>query len=56
MANKKTVKPGEKVEDSGIYEGSKGGKKTTLVKGKTAPPTSKKGEKNKQKVDTNPKN
>ncbi len=56
MTKKKTVKPGEKVEDSGIYEGTKGGKKTTLVKGKTTPPTSKKGEKNKQKVDTNPKN
>ena len=53
---KKTVKPGEKVEDSGIYEGDKGGGKTTLVKGKTTPPTSKKGEKNKQKVDTNPNN
>ena len=56
MPNKKTVKPGEKVKDSGIYEGTKGGKKTTLVKGKTAPPTTKKGEKNKQKVDTNPNN
>ncbi len=53
---KKTVKPGEKVDDSGIYEGDKAGERTTLVKGKTVPPTSKKGEKNKQKVDTNPSN
>lgn len=51
---KKTVKPGEKTEDSGIYKAGK--KKTTQVKGKTAPPTSKKGQKHKQKVDTNPKN
>ena len=55
MANKKTVKPGEKTPDSGIYK-QKGGKKTTQVKGKTAPPTTKKGGKHKQDVDTNPKN
>jgi hypothetical protein len=55
-SKKRTLKPGEKVEDSGIYKGTKGGKKTTLVKGKRTPPTSKKGEKNKQEVDTNPKN
>jgi hypothetical protein len=51
---KKTVKPGEKTPDSGIY--NSGGKKTTQVKGKTAPPTTKKGQKHKQKVDTNPNN
>jgi hypothetical protein len=55
MPNKKTVKPGEKTQDSGIYK-DKGGKKTTQVKGKTAPPTSGKGQKHKQNVDTNPKN
>ena len=55
MADKKTVKPGEKTQDSGIYEDS-GGKKTTQVKGKTAPPTSGKGEKHSQDVDTNPNN
>jgi hypothetical protein len=54
MTGKKTVKPGEKTQDSGIYES--GGKKTTQVKGKTAPPTGGKGQKHKQKVDTNPKN
>jgi hypothetical protein len=52
---KKTVKPGEKTKDSGIYKDT-GGKKTTQVKGKTAPPTKKKGQKHKQDVDTNPKN
>lgn len=55
VTKKKTVKPGEKTPDSGIYK-QKGGKKTTQVKGKTAPPTSKKGQKHKQKVDTNPNN
>jgi hypothetical protein len=55
MSGKKTVKPGEKTEDSGIYE-DESGNKTTQVKDKTAPPTTKKGDKHKQKVDTNPKN
>ena len=53
--SKKTVKSGEKTDDSGIYEDGSGGK-TTQVKGKTAPPTTKKNQKHKQKVDTNPKN
>ncbi len=55
MSDKKTVKPGEKTKDSGIYEDSDGGK-TTQVKDHTAPPTTGKGHKHKQKVDTNPKN
>lgn len=55
MAGGKTVKPGQKTKDSGIYK-DEGGKKTTQVKGKTAPPTSGKGRKHKQNVDTNPKN
>jgi hypothetical protein len=55
MSDKKSVKPGEKTEDSGIYK-AEGGKKTTQVKGKTAPPTSGKGKKHKQDVDTNPNN
>ncbi len=53
--SEKTVKPGEKTKDSGIYE-DESGEKTTQVKGHTAPPTSEKGEQHKQKVDTNPKN
>ncbi len=55
MSDNKTVKPGEKTKDSGIYEDGDGGK-TTQVKDHTAPPTSDKGQKHKQKVDTNPKN
>ncbi len=54
-SNSKTTKPGQKVSDSGIYE-DLSGKKTTQVKGKKAPPTSEKGQKHQQKVDTNPKN
>ncbi len=53
--SKKTVKPGEKTQDSGIYEDGSGGK-STQVKGKTAPPTKGKGQKHKQKTDTNPNN
>ena len=55
MPDKKSVKPGEKTQDSGIYQDASG-TKTTQVKGKTAPPTSGKGEKHKQNVDTNPNN
>ena len=55
MSDKKSVKPGEKTPDSGIYK-DPGGKKTTQVKGKPSPPTSGKGEKHKQNVDTNPNN
>ncbi|WP_164504274.1 hypothetical protein [Nitrosomonas sp. HPC101] len=51
----KTVKPGEKVKDSGIYK-DQSGKKATMVKGEPAPPTSGKGQTWKQVVDTNPKN
>jgi hypothetical protein len=51
-----TVKPGEKVPDSGIYKGTKSGQKSTLVRNEPAPPTPQKGEKWKQVVDTNPKN
>ncbi len=52
---KKEAKPGETVDDSGIYK-DKNGKRTTLVKGKTAPPTAKPKQKHKQDVDTNPEN
>ena len=55
MAGKKTLKPGEKTQDSGIYKDG-GGKKTTQVKGNTAPPTRGKGQKHKQDTDTNPNN
>jgi len=55
MADDKSVKPGEKTKDSGIYKDTSG-TKTTQVKGKTAPPTGGKGKKHEQDVDTNPKN
>jgi hypothetical protein len=56
MGKHSTIKPGQTVEDSGIYKSSVSHQKTTLVKGEHAPPTPKKGEKWKQVVDTNPKN
>ncbi len=55
MSDKKTVKPGEKTQDSGIYEDGSGNK-TTQVKDHTVPPTTKPKQKHKQKVDTNPQN
>ncbi len=54
MPKKPTVKPGQNVPDSGIYQSSETGQKTTLTEGETAPPTKKKGEVWKQVVDTNP--
>jgi len=53
---KKTVKPGQTVQDSGIYKSTKSGQRSTLVKNEPAPPTPQKGEQWKQVVDTNPKN
>ena len=53
MSKHRTVKPGQTVEDSGIYKSSKSHQKSTLVKGEPAPPTQEKGEKWKQVVDTN---
>jgi len=55
MPAKKPIKPGETVEDSGIYQSSKSKIRATMVKGETAPPTQQKGEKWTQVVDTNPK-
>jgi hypothetical protein len=57
MTNAKvpSVKPGEKVHESGIYKDPKSGKKTTLDKGETAPPTPEKGGKWKPWEITNPK-
>ncbi len=49
-----TVKPGQKVPDSGIYIDTSSGEKSTLVNGKTAPPTENPGGTWKQIVDTNP--
>ena len=41
---RETLRPGETVQNSGIYQGSKSGERTTLVSGKTAPPTPKPNE------------
>ena len=49
------IKPGEKVKDSGIYQDNSG-RRSTLVKGEPAPPTTEKDQKWKQVVDTNKKN
>lgn len=49
------IKPGQKVQDSGIYKDSSG-RRATMVKGEPAPPTTKSGQKWRQVVDTNPNN
>lgn len=54
MSKKPTVRPGQKVPDSGIYKDVNSGQKATMVKGEPAPPTPSKGGKWKQIVDTNP--
>ena len=48
------VTPGNPIPDSGIYQSSKSKKKTTLIKGKNAPPTPEKDEEWVQIHDTNP--
>ena len=35
----RTIKPGQVVEDSGMYQSDRSKKRTTLVKGDFAPPT-----------------
>ena len=52
---KRTIKPGQTVEDSGIYQSDKSKIKATMVRGEPAPPTRQKGETWKQVIDTNPK-
>ena len=49
-----TLKPGQRVPDSGIY--SAGGRRATMVVGEPAPPTPRPGLRWRQSVDTNPKN
>jgi hypothetical protein len=49
------IKPGQKVEQSGIYQSTKTGQRTTLDRGEKAPPTPTGGEKWKAKIITNPK-
>lgn len=50
---KTTVKPGQKVPDSGIYKSNISGQRSTLVKNEPAPPTPRRGERWTQIVDTN---
>jgi hypothetical protein len=55
MDRKPSIKPGQKVPDSGIYQSSKSRQRATMVKGESAPPTPEKGEVWEQIIDTNPK-
>jgi hypothetical protein len=55
MSDKDALKPGETVDRSGIYTSTGSGKRTTLDRGETAPPTPKPGEKWKLTTETNPK-
>ena len=48
------IKPGEEVQDSGIYQSTKSKRKATMVRGEPAPPTPQKGEKWNQVHDPNP--
>jgi hypothetical protein len=52
--SKKIVPPGGKVPDSGIYRDTSSGERSTLVRGKTAPPTQYRGGKWIEIIDTNP--
>jgi hypothetical protein len=51
---KPTVRPGQKVPDSGIYQSVKTGQRATMVRNESAPPTPRKGDAWKQVADTNP--
>lgn len=61
MASKKSggskpppIRPGQSVQDSGIYKSTISHRRATMVKDEPAPPTPQKGEKWRQIVDTNP--
>jgi hypothetical protein len=49
-----TIKPGERIPDSGIYRDTSSGERATLVRGKTAPPTENPGGRWREIIDTNP--
>ncbi len=54
MAGRKsTIKPGQRVPDSGIYQDTQSGRRSTLVEGEPAPPTPGKGGRWRQKILTN---
>lgn len=54
--SKETLRPGQKIPDSGIYRdtSSSVGERATLVRGKTAPPTERPGGQWREVIDTNP--
>jgi hypothetical protein len=49
------IRPGQRVQDSGIYRSTKSKRRATMVKDEHAPPTPQKGETWTQVTDTNPK-
>ena len=49
------IRPGQVVQNSGIYRDPKSGERTTLVKGKTAPPTPESGGRWREVIETHPK-
>ena len=53
MSKKVTVRPGNKVPDSGIYQ-QPGGGQATMVQGEPAPPTKRPNQQWTQVVETNP--
>jgi hypothetical protein len=51
-----TVRPGQRVPDSGIYRNTRTGERVTLVRDKIVPPTSHPNERYREVVNTNPNN
>lgn len=49
-----SVRPGQRVPDSGIYQNPATGQRTTIVRNEPAPPTARPGQRWVQVVDTNP--
>ncbi len=50
---KPSVRPGQRVPDSGIYQSNLSKTRATMVNGEPAPPTPRRGEKWIQIIDTN---
>jgi hypothetical protein len=50
----RTLRPGQKTDRSGIYQDTKSGETTTLVRGKVAPPTPERGGRWREVVDSHP--
>lgn len=56
MATKPSVKPGQRVPDSGIYRNPRTNERVTLIRDKPAPPTDGPHQRWVQVVNTNPNN